>query len=83
MKNENHVPIEKVIDDMYSDGVISSAARDYYYIHYASKEEKETIDFEKKLEKIIACIAVTAAIISCVSVILQALFSGCILFFRF
>lgn len=35
------IPIEKVIDDMYSDSYIASSAKDYYITNYATEQEKE------------------------------------------
>lgn len=54
-KNEELVPIEKVIDDMYQDkGLVSLAARDYYYLNYATELEKAEMDFEDKIQNIIS-----------------------------
>lgn len=55
MHEEEMIPVEKVLDDMYSsNGMISSAARSYYYIHYATEEEKQQMDREDKIEKIVS-----------------------------
>lgn len=35
------IPVEKVIDDMYSDSYIASSAKDYYITNYATEQEKE------------------------------------------
>lgn len=44
------VPLERVLDDMYSDNTfISSAARDYYYEEYATDKEREKMDKEDEL----------------------------------
>lgn len=42
----NEVPIGTVIEDMChpDGGMISSAARDYYYLHYACKDLQNQID---------------------------------------
>lgn len=54
-KNEKLVPIEKVIDDMYQDkGLVSLAARDYYYLNYATESERKDMDFEDKIQNIIS-----------------------------
>lgn len=53
---EELIPIEKVLDDMYSDGFIASSARDYYYSHYATDKEKAAMDFEDKVQNVICCI---------------------------
>lgn len=41
MNNDELIPLEKVLEDMYNPdgGIPSIAAKDYYYQHYASKEE--------------------------------------------
>ena len=55
MKDEEKlVPVERVIDDMYSGNAYSDAARDYYYINYADDEERERLDFEEKIANIIS-----------------------------
>ena len=62
MSKMNHeddlVPIEQVIADMNrpDGGLISLAARDYYYLYYASEKEKRKMDCEDKLQTIIAII---------------------------
>ena len=43
------IPVEKVLDDMYSDkSFVSQAARDYYYLNYADDIEKSYMDHEDK-----------------------------------
>lgn len=55
MKKEGKVPVSKVLDDMYSDkGMISLAARDYYYQNYASEAEKEEMDREERVQNVFA-----------------------------
>lgn len=45
------------IEAMYSDnGIVSSAARDYYYTNYATKEEREKMDKEDRMYDIIGTI---------------------------
>ena len=41
MDNDELIPLEKVLDDMYNPdgGIASMSAKDYYYQHYASEEE--------------------------------------------
>ena len=48
MPNDDKIPLEKVLDDMYNPngGVVSWAARDYYYIHYASDKQRKKMDRE-------------------------------------
>lgn len=48
-KPDKLVPVEQVLDDMYSDGYAQSAARDYYYRHYATPEEQEMMRREDKM----------------------------------
>lgn len=62
--DECKVPVENVIDDMYSDSAVSSAARDYYYTNYATEGEKAEIDREKRVENIIAIIVWVGIIIA-------------------
>ena len=52
------VPVDQVLDDMYSDtSGVSSAARDYYYIHYATEEQRQQMDREDRLVSISMYIA--------------------------
>lgn len=53
--NEQHnqssqelVPIETVLDDMYSDGYPALAAREYYYMNYADDAERAMMDQEDR-----------------------------------
>lgn len=42
------------IEAMYSEnGIVSSAARDYYYTNYATKEEREKMDKEDRMYDLI------------------------------
>ena len=50
------VPVEKVLDDMYSDSFISSSARKYYYLNYATYDEKTEMDFEDKIQGVLCWI---------------------------
>lgn len=45
---QDKIPVEQVLDDMYNPygGMVSSAARDYYYINYASDAEQKEMDRE-------------------------------------
>lgn len=49
------VPIQQVLDDMYSDkGPVTWAARDYYYTTYATPEEqKENVEPSINPEEVI------------------------------
>lgn len=45
------------IEAMYSEnGIVSSAARDYYYTNYATKEEREKMDKEDRMYDIIGTV---------------------------
>lgn len=55
MTEEKLIPLERVLDDMYQDkGIVSWAARDYYYENYATEEEKRQMDIEDKIQTIVA-----------------------------
>lgn len=41
VEDSNLIPIEKTIDDMYSDSYIASSTKDYYITNYATEQEKE------------------------------------------
>ena len=58
MNNEDdEVKKLQCIEAMYSDnGIVSSAARDYYYTNYATKEEREKMDKEDRMYDIIGTI---------------------------
>lgn len=55
--NEEKIPIEKVLEDMYNPngGQVAMSARDYY-IHYATNEEKRMMDIEDDIRFIIGCL---------------------------
>ena len=60
---EELIPVEKVLDDMYDDlGIVSWAARDYYYNHYASDEERKDMDSEDKINEVIAKLGIAVII---------------------
>lgn len=52
------IPVTKVLDDMYdpNGGLVSWAARDYYYENYATDYERKIMDREDKFETTIAII---------------------------
>lgn len=71
-KDSELVPLQQVFDDMYNPdgGLLSMAARDYYYHHYATADERKKMDREDKIKMVFAVIflalvgfAVVAAII--------------------
>lgn len=73
MNNEDEeVKKLQCIEAMYSDnGIVSSAARDYYYINYATKEEREKMDKEDHMHDIIGTIvAVTVYVFMGISLII-------------
>ena len=77
MNKEKLVPVEKVIDDMYSDsGIISEAAIDYYYENYADEEERIQMDFEEKLVNIISY----SIAIGFVAIVVFGICSGIVVF---
>lgn len=47
------VPIERVIDDMYSDSCIASSAKDYYINNYATEQEKEEFKRQEAISNFI------------------------------
>lgn len=57
--NEDLIPLEKVLDDMYNEsGTVASGARSYYYMHYASKEQRSIMDREDKIDNILAIVLI-------------------------
>ena len=53
-QQEKLIPKLQVLDDMYADkGVVSMAARDYYYEHYADVVERKRMDIEDIVSAII------------------------------
>lgn len=58
-QQEELIPELQVLDDMYADkGIVSLAARDYYYEHYANESERKRMDREDKIQTIISAIIV-------------------------
>lgn len=54
MKNEQKIPIGIVIQRMNSeDRIIASAARDYFYLHYATQEDRKELDRMEKRNRIL------------------------------
>lgn len=52
-KHEDLIPVKEVLEDIKrGDGIVSSAARDYYRIHYATDEEKIAMVRQDKLTTI-------------------------------
>ena len=49
------------IEAMYSDnGIVSTAARDYYYTHYATEEERKKMDKEDRMYDTIGTVVAIA-----------------------
>lgn len=60
---EELVPLDRVLKDMYDDySPVQTAARDYYYKHYATPEERVKMDHEDKITSIVVSIIWAAAI---------------------
>lgn len=62
MTDDEKIPVDKVLEDMYNPngGPVSWAARDYYYREYATEEERREMDredtFTEKLTRVICVI---------------------------
>ena len=54
--DNDKIPIERVLEDMHNPngGVVSWAARDYYYQNYATPKERKRMDREDKIQTIFA-----------------------------
>lgn len=57
-KDSELVLLQQVLDDMYNPdgGLVSMAARDYYYQHYATTTERKKMDREDKNKMVFAVI---------------------------
>lgn len=73
MNTYDKIPIEQVLDDMNNPngGIVSYAARDYYYLTYATPEEKKKMDREDMWQTLFAIafgvcfvVLIVAAIVS-------------------
>lgn len=54
---EDLIPLEIVLNDMENDnGMVASAARDYYKLHYASEEEINQMEKEDHDNYIFSCV---------------------------
>lgn len=59
-QQEELIPKLQVLDDIYADkGIVSMAARDYYYEHYTNESERKRMDIE---DIVVIIIGVTIAI---------------------
>lgn len=59
-KPEELIPLEQVLKDMQDGSGVESAAEDYYYLHYATDEEKAEIDRRRKIESVVSIIVAVA-----------------------
>ena len=74
-QQEELIPKLQVLDDMYADkGVVSMAARDYYYEHYADEAERKRMDIEDIVATIIgAIISIGMLLLGAVAVVMWLL----------
>lgn len=72
-QQEELIPELQVLDDMYADkGIVSLAARDYYYEHYADEAERKRMDREDKIQTIISAIIVGGTLLlGIVAIVMQ------------
>ena len=71
---DKKIPVQQVLDDMYADkGLVSWAARDYYYRNYATPEEQKRMDREDMRDTIISIIVLSACVIGIIIAIISNL----------
>ncbi len=76
-QREDLVPIDVVLADMkQGDGIVSSAAKDYYGLHYATEEEKIAMDKQDKLTSIGAALIYGFLIVFLVLCVAREVFAG-------
>ena len=69
------IPIERVLDDMCSDiSGVSSAARDYYRMNYATEEEKIEMDKEDRIVNKFTAFALIIPAVMIITIIFNRLF---------
>ena len=69
------IPIERVLDDMCSDiSGVSSAARDYYRMNYATEEEKIEMDKEDRIVNKFTAIALIIPAVMIITIVFNRLF---------
>lgn len=69
------IPIERVLDDMCSDtSGVSSAARDYYRMNYATEEEKIEMDKEDRIVNKLTAIGLIIPAVMIITIIFNRLF---------
>lgn len=75
VEDSNLIPVEKVMDDMYSDSFMSSKAREYYINHYATDQEKEELRKQDKMEFLFGSCFLSMPFIGLIVVCLVIIFS--------
>lgn len=75
VEDSNLIPVEKVMDDMYSNSYIASSARDYYFTHYATEQEKEELRKQDKMEFLFSSCFLSIPFIGLIVVCLVIIFS--------
>ena len=69
------IPIERVLNDMCSDiSGVSSAARDYYRMNYATEEEKIEMDKEDRIVNKLTAFALIIPAVMIITIIFNRLF---------
>lgn len=51
------IPVERVLDDMYSDSCIASSAKEYYINNYATEQEKEEFKIQETISNFISILS--------------------------
>lgn len=75
LKDVNIIPVERVLDDMYSDiSGVSLAARDYYRMNYATEEEKIEMDEEDRIANKLTAIVLIIPAVMIITIIFYHLF---------
>lgn len=73
---EEKIPVLQVLDDIYNPngGPVSWAARDYYYINYATSEVQRQMDKEEKFQTIFAFSVTIGIVLLCVVMVISSIF---------
>ena len=53
MDKEDLIPLEEVIEDMQWGSGVESAARDYFYTHYCTPEQRAQLEQEDRIENLV------------------------------
>lgn len=74
-QQEELIPKLQVLDDMYADkSIVSMAARDYYYEHYADEAERKRMDIEDTVATIIgATVVISILLLGVVAIVMWSL----------